>query len=348
MIWSERADAAQRALVDHFWDGRRGLYRVTPGRRLIPTPQWHYWWQAHALDATVDAVGRTQDPDARGRVRAHVAGIVRRNGGHIPNDYYDDMAWMAIALLRADEVAGVDTAALVADLWRDIRQGWDARHGGVVWRRNDTYTNTPANAPSAILAARLHRRHGAASDLDWACRIADWQQTTLVDPESGVVWDGIHPETGRAPSRELYTYNQGTVVGAEVELWRLTGDFGHLERAKRTAAAALNRFTDPSSGLFPVEGAGDGGLFKGILARYLGELVRAAGDQKDEVTGRVLTVLRRNGKAVATSGDRPVGADWSRPAEGDLSLSTHLSAVLLLESLAAADPPVTQIGDRDG
>ena len=348
MIWSERADVTQRALVDHFWDGRRGLYRLTPGRRLIPTPRWHYWWQAHALDAAVDALGRTQDPGARERVRAHVAGIVRRNGGQITNDYYDDMAWMAIALLRADEVAGVDTAALVAELWRDIRQGWDARHGGVVWRRNDTYTNTPANAPSAILAARLHRRHGAATDLEWACRIADWQQRTLVDPESGVVWDGIHPATDPAPSRELYTYNQGTVVGAEVELWRLAGVLGHLDRAKRTAAAALSRFTDPSSGLFPVEGAGDGGLFKGILARYLGELVRAASAQEDQVTERVLTVLRRNGEAVAAAGDRPVGADWSRPAEGDRSLSTHLSAVLLLESLAAADPRITQIGDRDG
>ncbi|MFL6127529.1 MAG: glycoside hydrolase family 76 protein [Mycobacteriales bacterium] len=347
MTWSERADAAQRALVDHFWDGRRGLYRVAPGRRLIPAPQWHYWWQAHALDATVDAVGRTGDPGARERARAHVAGIIRRNGGHIPNDYYDDMAWMALALLRADEITGVDTSALVAELWADIRQGWDQRHGGLVWRRKDTYTNTPANAPSAILAARLHRRLGDTADLDWARRIADWQHATLVDRDSGLVWDGIHPETDPGPSRELYTYNQGTVVGAEVELWRLTGDVGHRERAERTAVAALSRFADPTSGLLPVEGAGDGGLFKGILARYLGELVRATG-AKDEVIEGILIVLRRNGEAVAVAGDRPVGADWRRPVEGDRSLSTHLSAVLLLESLAAADPSGSRVGDRDG
>jgi len=347
MNWSGRADMAQRALVDHFWDGRRGLYRVSPGRRLFPTPTWHYWWQAHALDASVDAVGRTADPQARERVRNHVAGIVRRNGGHILNDYYDDMAWMSLALLRADEVAGVDTSSLVAELWADIRRGWDERHGGVVWRRGDTYTNTPANAPAAILGARLHRRHGAAADLDWARRIADWLQATLVDPESGIVWDGIHPEVDQTPSRELYTYNQGTVVGAEVELWRLTGDVGHLARAERTATAALSRFTDPSTGLLPVEGAGDGGLFKGILARYLGELVRAAADRKSQVTDRVLGVLRCNGEAVAAAGAQPVAADWSRPAEGDRSLSTHLSALLLLESLAAADASTPPDGDGD-
>jgi predicted alpha-1,6-mannanase (GH76 family) len=348
MSWSEPAESAQRALVDHFWDPHRGLYRVKPGRRLIPTPQWHYWWQAHALDAAVDAVDRTGDPGARQRVRTHVAGIVRRNGGHIPNDYYDDMAWMGIALLRADEIAGVDTGALVAELWTDICRGWDERHGGVVWRRKDTYTNTPANAPSAILAARLHRRHGRADDLDWARRIADWQQATLVDPDSGLVWDGIHPGIDPGPSRELYTYNQGTVVGAEVELWRVTGDVGHIERARRTTAAALARFVDPASGLLPSEGAGDGGLFKGILARYLGELVRATGELKDEVSHRVRAALRRNGEAVATATDQPVGSDWARPTEGERSLSTHLSAVLLLESLAAADPPPARSSDKDG
>lgn len=343
MTWSERADAAQRTLVESFWDGRRGLYRVAPGRRLLPGPQWHYWWQAHALDAAVDAVARTGDPGAQDRIRAQVAGVLRRNGGRIANDYYDDMAWMALALLRADEVAGADTGPLVAHLWSEIREGWDGTHGGVVWRRDDTYTNTPANAPSAILAARLHRRYGDAGDLDWARRIADWQRQTLVDPDTGVVWDGIHPGTDPGPSRELYTYNQGTVVGAEVELFRLTGDRGHLERAQRTAAAALERFTDPRSGLLPPEGAGDGGLFKGILARYLGELVRADPDPADEVTGRVLDALRRNGEAVAAAAGRPVGADWARPAEGDRSLSTHLSGVLLMEAVAAADGP-----DRGG
>ena len=337
MTWAEGADAAQHTLVESFWDPRRGLYRVAPGRRLLPTPQWHYWWQAHALDAAVDGVARTDDRSGRDRIRAHVAGILRRSGGRIPNDYYDDMAWMALALLRADEVAGVDTGPLVADLWSEIRAGWDRTHGGVVWRRNDTYTNTPANAPSAILAARLHRRSGDAGDLDWARRIADWQRETLVDPETGLVWDGVHPGTDPGPSRELYTYNQGTVVGAEVELFRLTGDRGHLQAARRTATAALDRFTDPRTGLLPPEGAGDGGLFKGILARYLGELVRADPDPDHEVTGRVLDALRRNGEAVAAAADGPVAGDWAHPTDSDRSLSTHLSAVLLLEALAAAD-----------
>jgi len=333
--WQERADQAQRVLIDAFWDGRPGLFRATPWRRL-PALQWHYWWQAHALDASVDALARAGATADVERVQVHITGILRRNGGRIANDYYDDMSWMALALLRADEVADVDTAALVAELWSEIRGGWDPRHGGIVWRRHDTYTNTAANAPAAILAARLHRRHGRADDLDWARRIASWQQATLVDP-AGIVWDGIHPETDPAPSRQLYTYNQGTVVGAEVELFRLTGERAHLNRARRTAAAAIDHFSDPGTGLFPPEGAGDGGLFKGILARYLGELARSDPEPHAPVATRVRAALSANGETVAAAEAEPVGAEWTRPRQGERSLSTHLSAVLILEALAASE-----------
>jgi len=47
----------------------------------------------------------------------------------------------------------------------------------------------------------------------------------------------------------------------------LTGDRTHLERARRTAAAALDRFADPAGGVLPDEGMGDHSVFKGILAR---------------------------------------------------------------------------------
>jgi predicted alpha-1,6-mannanase (GH76 family) len=267
-----------------------------------------------------------------------VRGILRRNGGRIVNRYYDDMAWMAIALLRAEQVAGADTAALVRELWADIRAGWDDRHGGIVWRRDDPrpYTNAPANAPSAILAARLHRRYGDPADLDWARRIAGWLQDTLVDPGSGLVWDGIHPMEGHVPDRTLWTYNQGTVVGAEVQLWLATGDRTHLDRARRTAAAAVGRFSDP---VFPAEGTGDASVFKGILARYLGDLVKADPDPDDAAVRPVRTALTSSGTAVAAGAGAPVGVDWQRPQAGEASLGSQVSAALLLEALAELERP---------
>jgi predicted alpha-1,6-mannanase (GH76 family) len=332
---SDRAQRAQQVLVARFWDARRRLFRVSDRLRLVRS-HWHYWWQAHALDACVDAAVRTGAARDRSRVGELVGGILRRNGGQIVNDYYDDMAWMGLALLGAEQAGLVDALPLVRELWSDIVAGWDDRHGGIVWRRGDTYTNAPANGPAAILAARLHERTGAQDQLDWARRITDWLHTTLVDPETGLVWDGVHPETGEEPSRALYTYNQGTVVGADVELHRATGDEAYLRRAERTATAALSRLTDPA-GLLAAEGDGDGGLFKGILTRYLGELVGAL-PATSALRSDLLRDLQRNGAAVATAAG-PVGPDWARPEDGSGSLSTHLSAVLLLETLARLDLP---------
>jgi len=349
--WLRRAEQAQRVLVDRYWDRRRRLFRVTAGRGFAAA-RWHYWWQAHALDACIDAAERTESADALQRVADLVEGIVQRNGGDVVNDYYDDMAWMGLALLRADQIGAVNAGPLVRRLWTEIRGGWDGRHGGIVWRRGDTYTNTPSNAPAAMLGARLHRYAGAADDLRWARRIVDWLHDTLVDRETGIVWDGVHPDAGERLSRELYTYNQGAVVGADVELHRSTGDDSYLRRAELTAGAAVTRLADPVTGLLPPEGDGDGGLFKGILARYLGELIAAVGRPAvgRPVVGRpavgtagevVLAALHRNGAAVGeAAGIGTVGPDWSRPAAGPGSLSTHLSAVLLLETLARLDMPL--------
>jgi predicted alpha-1,6-mannanase (GH76 family) len=338
--WTQAADAAQVVLGDRFWHPRIGIYQRTPGlRRFALRLEWDYWIQAHALDVTVDAAARTGSTAIRDRIRAHVRGILRRNGGRIVNRYYDDMAWMGIALLRAEEVAGADTGSLVRELWTDIRAAW-TQAGGIVWRRDDPrpYTNAPANAPAAILAARLYRRYGDPADLDWSRRIGDWLQATLVDPDSGIVWDGIHPAEGPALDRTVWTYNQGTVVGAGVQLWLATGESGHLERARRTATAALDRYGDA---VLPVEGTGDASVFKGILARYLGDLVKADPEPDGAVARRVRAALTSSATAVAPAAGSPIGVDWQRPQTGKASLGSEVSAMLLLEALAElerADP----------
>jgi predicted alpha-1,6-mannanase (GH76 family) len=357
--WRVWAGKAHQLLVDRFWDGRRRLFRVHAGRRLLRRPHWHYWWQAHALDALADAAIREDGRSAvvRDQIAAFVPAIVRRNGGRIVNDYRDDMAWMALALLRAEVAArldgggldgrGQDGAGLVRELWAEILAGWDRRHGGIIWRRGDTYTNAPTNAPAALLGARLYARDGDPADLRWAQTIDDWLHATLVDPATGLVWDGIHPQTDPAPSSELYTYNHGTVVGASLELHRLTGNVVHLGRAQRAAQATLDRFVRANDGILAAEGTQDGGLFKGILVRHLGEFVlaargsagqlRAAGSEGAgrQLAGQVAEMLRHNGVAIAPAAARaPVGPDWARPEVDAGDLSTHLSAVLLLETLA--------------
>jgi hypothetical protein len=89
-------------------------------------------------------------------------------------------------------------------------------------------------------------------------------------------------------------------------------------------------------GGFPVEGTGDGSVFKGILARYLGDLVRAdpGGSQ------RVRAALASSGTAVAAAADSPIGVDWQHPTASEAGLGSEVSAVLLLETLAALEQPM--------
>jgi len=303
--WNERAAEATRVLIGTFWDGRRALFRTVASRlswRRIP---WHYWWQAHALDALVLA----GDVDRADRL---VGGILRRNGG-ITNNYYDDMAWLGLALHGLQHVGGrTDAGTLVAELMGSLRGGVDPSSGAMVWRRGDSYLNVPANAPTALLAART-------GDEAFARRLTGWLHATLVSPD-GVVHDGVHP--GAPMDTTGWTYNYGTVIGADVAL-------GELDRAVRVARAATRLVR--ADGVLPDEGNGDRALFKGIFARHLGSLLAARPDR----ALRELLVHNATAAWQARSPDGLVGPDWARRPERAVELSAHLSGVLLFHTVAA-------------
>ena len=304
--WRERAEAASRALVDTYWDERRGLFRIVSGRRWPGTPgTWHYWWQAHALDTLV----LSGDGARADRL---VQGVLRRNGGGITNAYFDDMAWMGLALQNATAAGMLDGTALVEELMAALHTGFDPEHGAVRWRRGDTYLNVAANAPTAVLATRVGERA-------FAERLTAWLHATLVTP-TGDVWDGVRP--GQPVEKATWTYNYGTGVGASVA----TGDLA----GARLAADAAARVLPGPDGVLPDEGAGDGSLFKGVFARHYASLVHAGGDAGPA------ELLTRNAEAAwaARSPDGLVGPSWTRPPTGPVELAAHLSGVLLFWTVA--------------
>ena len=135
-----------------------------------------------------------------------------------------------------------------------------------------------------------------------------------MDPDSGIVWDGISPgRAARARTATLWTYNQGTVVGAEVELWRLTGDRdppgpGPADGGRGRSIASPTR----RSGAAGPRARGRS-VFKGILARYLGDLVIADPEPDGAVASRVRAALTSSGTAVAPA----AGATRSDPTGDD-------------------------------
>ena len=94
-----------------------------------------------------------------------VRGLRIRNILGYRNNYYDDMAWLGLALHRGAPFVGPRRARVVAAITRDLRAAWtDVEGGGIPWRRRDEFKNTPANGPAAILLARTGARRPGRAD----------------------------------------------------------------------------------------------------------------------------------------------------------------------------------------
>jgi len=340
-LWHSRADEAQRSLYQVFWDHETGVMR-----QGLPADNPHnaepiYWWHAHVMDVLADGLVRTGDKGYEERLHRMLGAVKKYNGGTLHHYMYDDMEWMALALLRAWDATGEGVYKLaVLDLWEDIKTAWnDTMGGGMAWNKNRLYyKNTPANCPASILASRLYHRFGAEDDFRWAKRIYQWNKEVLVDPETGFVWDGINrQEDGKIDKDWRYTYCQGVFIGAAVELYRNTGDRAYLGDAERTARASIKQFADPQTGILPDEGDGDCGLFKGIYVRYLGELLKVRDGLSD-----VRDLIMKNAETLWDVGRDPCtglfGRYWGNKPSPVLELSTHLSGIMLIE-MATVLPP---------
>ncbi|MEX1028772.1 MAG: glycoside hydrolase family 76 protein [Paenibacillaceae bacterium] len=336
-IWQSRAGQAQEALTELFWNENNRMFdNLTPCFDLC-NDQFNYWWQAHAVDVLVDGYVRTGDEAYSDRLTKIYEGLLVRNAGVFPNEFYDDMEWLAIAFLRAYDATKREmfkTAAIT--LWEDIKTGWNEQSGGgIAWNKKQLdYKNTPANAPAVILAARLYQRFGNAQDLEWAKRIYDWQTDHLVDPESGFVWDGINRTgDGMIDKAWEFTYCQGVYIGAGVEMFRATKERTYLQDAIRSAEASVTRLTSPITGMLPYEDKGDGGLFKGVYVRYVGELIVEDPSQVEliEMLKKNATSLWNDGKA---SDQVLFSGSWKTKPEAAVDLSTQLSGMMLLEQMA--------------
>lgn len=328
----QHADLLQRALNEQFWDAGDVMYRQRlPFNR---EENYSYWWHAHVIDALLDGYLRTGDEAMLERAQKVLEGVIAHNKGTLLNNWYDDMEWMALALLRMWDITKDEKVLRrVEFLWTDIQTAWnDHMGGGMAWRKNQLdYKNTPANAPAAILALRLYQRTGKPEDLEWGKRIFEWNRDNLMDKETFYVYDGMNREgDGKIDYDWDFSYCQGVMIGAALEYYEITKEPEHLELAKNIALAEKARVSDPNGGVIPYEGKDDCGLFKGIFVRYLAQLIEACPEETlltDMLWSNTESMMTR-----ATSELGLVGGDWTKVTPKDeTDLAQHLSAMMLIE-----------------
>ena len=354
-LWAARAAIAEQALCTRhlrrlfFLPGTRiGVAGHPANLRQRLHLKWNYWWQAHLVDCLVDAQRRQPTHARAAQLTRLVRGIRLRNLGSWTNDYYDDMAWLGLALLRLTEDEGADFAPAVRRIAEELRGGWtDHGGGGIWWRKGDTFKNVPANGPAAIMFARWAGAGGERPDRQRARSMTEWMEQLLVDPVTGLLWDGAYvDEDGsiREIVKICYTYCQGVFLGACVELADGDPTGTWVARAERTIKAVATHLADDD--VLRGRGGDDGGLFMGILVRYLAQAALRL--PRSDLTDRAARLVRTSAaeawrnRALARSGPL-FGPEWHAPAQVPRSrrsalperdMTVQLSGWMALEAAA--------------
>ncbi|MBV8219117.1 MAG: hypothetical protein JO325_11685 [Solirubrobacterales bacterium] len=267
--YAERAARAFAAMQATFWT-RQGLYR-RDGRFHRPGTAAHLWPFSRALVATLDFAGIDNAGDAA--INAGLAALERYwdttldppayssdvRGTRIGGDrYYDDNAWVGLALIQLERMRpGSGSLDRAARLFEFAVSGWDTTgDGGVFWveqgrgigaRNHDR--NTVSNAPNAELGFHLSElshdtaKGQARAMYDWVVRTLDETRDTD-QAGTGLFWDKV--QTDGTIDKKVWTYNQGSMIGANVLLARLEPPaqaVNHLDKAEAIAGKALARFS---------------------------------------------------------------------------------------------------------
>ncbi|MBV9131404.1 MAG: glycosyl hydrolase [Chloroflexi bacterium] len=166
--------------------------------------------------------------------------------------FFDDNAWTGLDLVETYRSNG-DSAALTraVQIFNFTVSGWDDAPtdpdpGGVWWAQQNpnprfAHRNTISTASSAELALRLYEATGRIDThyLDWATRMYTWVDSYLRG-SNGLYGDHVDL-AGQVDPGQL-TYNQGTMIGAAVLLYRSSGNGEYLARARATAETSLDVF----------------------------------------------------------------------------------------------------------
>jgi predicted alpha-1,6-mannanase (GH76 family) len=332
--WNAAADSSSSSLINSFWNASKSYFNTDNATNST----FQYWPNGHALEILVDAYVRTKDNFYKTYIDRWHDGVKTGNRNTFYNDYYDDMEWNAIAMLRAykatNDVRYKDAALQV---WEWIKEGWNSNAGGgISWAKGwENSKNACSNGPACILAARLYQEFGDESNKDWAAKIYNWEKSTLFNTNNGSVYDNINSNTGVIEKNWIFTYNQGTFIGSAVELHKIFGEKAYLNDAVLAANYTISTLVTNS--VLKSEGTGDGGLFKGIFIRYFAELIQQerldAADRK-----RYIQFLLYNAETLWKIGAvKPAvlfGPYWGTKPGSTVGVTEQMSGCMLIEAMA--------------
>ncbi|ARN55928.1 glycoside hydrolase family 76 protein [Sedimentisphaera salicampi] len=166
--------------------------------------------------------------------------------------YYDDNAWIAMALIDAYEASGDKKFLKKAKRTIDYSlSGVDEDGGGLFWRENwpenaKKSKNTCSVAPTSFSCLKFYQITKQDKYFNEAKELMQWLDKTLKD-EEGLYFDHI-TEDARI-GRRKWSYNSAMPVRCYIQLYKITGEKSYLQKAKKTADASIEKWYEDDGGL---------------------------------------------------------------------------------------------------
>ncbi len=300
------------------------------GRRTFANGGWS---ESEMQEIILDAYEATGDPAILGIFEAsydllkyHVGNYW--NGGTQVGGYgwfgysfNDDVMWEIIAAARTGKRVYLDDAKRNFDIiWNRAYLGYV---GLLRWAEQDgdrNGANSCVNGPAEVAACYIAAGLGDESYFEKAKELYTNQRKYLYEPNTGRVYDNVvfDPATLSIVkySNWASTYNQGTMLGAAVLLYRHYGDEMYKNDAAKIIEFSRNNLCNSDGVISACRDVGNNDLqgFKGILMRYVGLY---ANEFDDATTKEWL--IRNAMHAYCNQNSREFGTtDWLTKANEDL------------------------------
>lgn len=274
---SEIANALCGAVLEQFRAGERGVFReyapVREGDR-DSCFLWSYFALSGMLYRMVKAGGeewlpayeeviegfacyRTDASEmAEGCIKYHSERGFGPGMGHAPV-FFDDNIWVARNFLFAYEI--LQKEEYLEEAKRIVNYtytGWNDTLGGLVWNERgltdqgteqELERGLSANACCILVNAMLYRLTGEEGYLTWALRFYRFCKQ-MQDKDTGIYYNGVHTvirdhvRYAGEINRDLYGYNAGSMILADLLLYEITRQENYKEDAVWAARAAHQAF----------------------------------------------------------------------------------------------------------
>lgn len=230
-------DEALQSIRREYYLPKSKLYAERPDKKQ-PAFNWGVGVMLSALNAAAK-----HDPKYKPWLReyADATRVYWNHGGYdvLPapkplDRYYDDNAWMALALAETYAVLGDRKYLDWAKGALDYALSGEAKEGGIYWREKDRASrNTCASAPTAAACLALSKPLKDPKLIEKARSLFDWTVRHLRDPSDGLFWDSLS-EDGKI-DKTKWTYNTALMI-------RTANGLNEKSSAMEMAAASKKRW----------------------------------------------------------------------------------------------------------